>query len=229
MGCKQCCRSFGFTILSIITIGAACALFGVALYYIATMFKDVSNTLMVACVIALCVSILVFLFALYASVKDNRCIRTVLTFIYIIFAFVVGAAAILMFAFKGTLFKLIQGEIEKNNTDLIYSLEKAFDCKLVVNATTPDQPDTNSSLMFLEEGGNVSFYGSDCEDKINKFWKSRIPPIGGALIGIFVIIVIGIILSFKYICCTKDNVDLSPTDKSNRSKEQLNSPLTYGW
>lgn len=210
MGCQQCLRGFGFTILSLITIGASTALFALALYYIATKFKDISNTLMTIVVLALCVSILVLLFALYASIKGNKCVRTLLVFIYIIYAVIVGAAAIVLFAFKQKLINLIQTGVEKNNTDLIHSITEGFKCKMI-------------------EKPKLTFIGSDCENKVNSFYKSKLPPIGGCLIGIFVILVIGIILSFKYLCCTKEVQDLSTTEPINKSKDQLNSPLTYGW
>lgn len=217
MGCDQCLRGFGFTILSLITIGASTALFAIALYFIATKFKDISNTLMVIVVLALCVSILVLLFALYASVKGNKCVRTILVFIYIIYAFIVGAAAIFLFAFKGKLMDLIEtGVKDKNNSDIIHSITEAFKCEMNVNETV------NHTKQYY-------FKGSNCEDEVSKFYKAKLPPIGGCLIGIFVILVIGIVLSFRYLCCVKDNQDLSTTEPINKSKDQLNSPLTYGW
>lgn len=219
MGCDQCLRGFGFTILSLITIGASTALFAIALYFIATKFKDISNTLMVIVVLALCVSILVLLFALYASVKGNKCVRTILVFIYIIYAAIVGAAAIFLFAFKGKLLSLINTGVEKNNSDVIHSISEGFNCKM----------GTEQVIIEGQTKTKYYFYNSSCESAVNSFYKAKLPPIGGCLVGIFVILVIGIILSFRYLCCTKENQDLSTTEPINKSKDQLNSPLTYGW
>lgn len=215
MGCDQCLRGFGFTILSLITIGASTALFAIALYFIATKFKDISNSLLIIVVIALCVSVLVLLFAFYASCKGNKCVRTILVFIYIIYALIVGAAAIFLFAFKGKLMGLISDGVEKNNSDLIHSIQEGFNCKMNSNTTK------NGTVYY--------FYGSECDDKVNSFYKAKLPPIGGCLVGIFVILVIGIVLSFRYLCCVKETQDLSTTEPINKNKDSLNSPLTYGW
>ena len=215
MGCKQCCRSFGFTILSVLSIGAAVALLSAAVYFIATKFKGISDSLLTIVIIALCVSVLVFLFSLYASTKDNKCVRTVLTFIYIIFALVMGAAGIFLLAFKGELLKIINDAVVRNQTDVTYSIETAFNCQMLTSNDT-------------SQGGREQFYDSECESKVDEFYKSKIPPIGGCLIADFVVLMFGVVMSFRYIC-RKEKLDLSPSDQSNKSREQLNSPLTYGW
>lgn len=211
MKCKDCCTSFGFTILTILTIGTATALFGVALYYIATKFKDISNSLMTIIVICLCVSLLVLLVSIAISVKGNKCTKSILVFIYIIFALVVGAAAILLFAFKSKIMDTIENGVVANKTDLIHSIEVAFSCSM----QSPSDPET------------LCFKNCPCGGKVDSFYQAKLPPIGGCLVGIFVVLIIGIIFSFRYLCSSQKTNDDTTTGQN--PQPALNQSLTYGW
>lgn len=209
MNCKKFVRGFGFTILTLLTIGSTVALFGLSTYYIYKFLDGVSDGFIAGIIVALCVSFLVFCFGIYASCKGTKCTRSVLAVIYILYAIFVGAMAIFFLAFKNKILTLIGDQYNKENNELVESINKAFNCNSwegnqTVNTTVSE----NTTLI-------------SCKEKIEKFYNKTQLVIGIILIAVFLILVVGIILVFKYICCSAED--------STSSKERLSTPLTYGW
>ncbi|KAH0786108.1 Tetraspanin family protein [Histomonas meleagridis] len=198
--CKKFIRGFGFTILTLITIGSTIALFAACLYFIKTKLDDISQTLLIVVIVALCISILVFIFGIYASVKGKKCARSLLAIIYIFYALIVGAMAIFVLACKGVLYDAVKSQFDSGNQDFINIIQAGFNCKSWDNATV----------------GNTS-----CKSAIETFYNSTILIIGICLGVVFFILLVGIIFVFKYVCCGKD-------DKSD-DNNQISTPLTYGW
>lgn len=208
MSCNNFVRSFGFTILTLLTIGSTVALFGLSTYYIYKFLDGVSDGFIAGVIVALCISFLVFCFGIYASCKGTKCTRSVLAVIYIVYALFVGAMAIFFLAFKSKIVELIGKEYNKKNNELVESINKAFKCNSWVGI--------NNTTDYLQENATIS-----CKEKINEFYNKTQLVIGIVLIAVFLILIIGIILVFKYICCSKDD--------ASSNKEQISTPLTYGW
>lgn len=208
MSCKNFVRSFGFTILTLFTIGSTVALFALSTYYIYKVLDGVSDGFIAGVIVALCVSFLVFCFGIYASCKGTKCSRSILAIIYIIYALFIGFMAIFFLAFKNKIIELIGKEYNKNNNEFVESINKAFNCH--------SWEVINNTIDYLQENKTIS-----CKEKICEFYNKTQLVIGIILIGVFLILIFGIVLVFKYICCSNED--------DSSLKEQISTPLTYGW
>lgn len=200
--CQKTCFSLFFTILTLVTVGSTIFLFSFAVHY-TTKKIDVSKSISNGVIIALIVSIVVFIFAAIASFTSYRCLRGTLGLIFILYALFVLVMAIVLLAFKGKMLNLVGDAFETNNSDVIDSIEKGFDCK----------------------GWNRTVGVKDnCYYKVSDFWDKKGKVIAYVLIVVFVILALGVVLSFIFACHKNTEDELSST-----SNTQFNTPLTYGW
>ena len=51
---------------------------------------------------------------------------------------------------------------------------------------------------------------------------------GGCLIGLFVILMAGTVLAFRFVCKSEPKSDKASSTQPN-GKDQFTTPLTYGW
>lgn len=202
--CQRFCLAFGFTILTLVTVGTTVVLFSFAVHYSKKL--EVSKGLTNGVIIALVVSIVVFLFAIIASFAAKRCLRGTLGIIYIVYAIFVLGMAIVLLAFKSKILTLIGDAFKNENKDITKSIKEGFNCLYWMNISLINDP-------------------NNCYDKVSDFWNKKGKVVAYILIAVFVILVAGIVLSFVYACCCKNKED----DLSSNSNSQFNTPLTYGW
>jgi hypothetical protein len=200
-----CGIAFLFTVLTLLTIGASCALFIAAIVYLAKIqIQSVSETLWVAVIIAMCASFLILCFGIYASWWGKACSRTIVLLIYIIYALVLGAIGIALLALKNTLMtefgKLWEGEPAEARK----KIEEFLKCKgwTSENEVTPS-----------------------CKAKVDEFYGKYGGIIGGCLLGLFVILMAGSVWGF-YLTC-KGGQERSDTDTPRRNN--VREPLAYSW
>ena len=152
--CQRFCLAFGFTILTLVTVGTTVVLFSFAVHYSKKL--EVSKGLTNGVIIALVVSIVVFLFAIIASFAAKRCLRGTLGIIYIVYAIFVLGMAIVLLAFKSKILTLIGDAFKNENKDITKSIKEGFNCLYWMNI----------SFVILVAGIVLSFvYACCCKNK----------------------------------------------------------------
>ncbi|OHT05120.1 hypothetical protein TRFO_27306 [Tritrichomonas foetus] len=205
----KCCSNTCFGILTLLTIGLTLALFIFATFIYAKI-KTANETIFIAIVICLCVSALLFFFGIYASCCGGKCTKAILSIFYIIYAFAIGAAGVLIIVYKSRLTQIFrdaydQGKFKQADLDAI---AETFNCVF---------PDTESNLTNSTES---------CFDKFEKYVTKYGLIVGIALLCLFVLLMAGVVLSCKFLCRKDEYEDISAPKKPDNA---INTPLTYGW
>ncbi|KAH0795233.1 Tetraspanin family protein [Histomonas meleagridis] len=197
--CGKFVGGIGFTLLTLITVGATVALFSIALYAVNKNFEGYSASLKTGLIIALVISIVVFIFGIYASFSKNRCVKCILSIIYIVYAIFVLIMAIVILALGGAISEVISREFQ-SNPDFRSSFEKTFNC-YTWNSNTSN---------------------NTCQSVFDSSFGVARKAIGGCLLGIFFLLLIGIIVAFCHVCRKR-------SDDFSGSENTINTPLSYGW
>lgn len=204
----KCASGTIFTILTFLTIGFTFALFVFATVIYAKI-KSASNEAFIIIIVCLCISFLILLFGIYASCCGNDCVKVILSILYIIYAFGIGAMGVALIIYQKKLPDYFSnayydGTLSNTTKDTI---EEAFNCKFPPKNILLD--DSTNCLTKFED--YVHHYGLIC---------------GITLIALFILLFIGVCFAFRAIC-KKDNHDES--NAKSREQETINQPLTYGW
>jgi len=203
----QCGPSFLFAVLTLLTIGASTVVFVfLVIYFNKIHMKSVSESLLIGVIIGLCVSILVLLYGAYASCCGGRCHKLVLTVLYLVFSLVLGAIGVALLAVKGEVEKGLAMLWSTGKTDVTDSLEEGFSCK---------------------GWGEAS---DSCKTVIMDFYSKWGTIAGGALIGLFVLLMIGVVFACRFICRSRaDEGSEKGSAAQPGARDQFTAPLAYGW
>lgn len=209
--CQRCCTATCFAVCTLLTIGLT---FGVLIYatIVTAKFKEANSTLFITLCVITCFTGMIFIFGMYASCCSKNCAKSGLAAIYIIYALVLGGVAILIFIYRSSLVDSIREAYKKGDykLDQIADIEKTFKCKFPAaedKKTQEDEPENSK----------------DCFDKINEYVEFYGLIIGCVLLGLFLILFIASIFACKLAC--KKNESSS----GSKSRDQVGTPLTYGW
>ncbi|OHT08688.1 hypothetical protein TRFO_04750 [Tritrichomonas foetus] len=212
--CKKCCTGTCFTILTIFTIGLTLGIFIFATI-VYSKIRTVNDTIFIVIIIALCVTALVFIFGIYSSCCGNKCTKGILTFIYLIYALVLAALGISLLIFKNKLPGYFREAYDsgKFSKEDIATLEETFNCQF-------PESENGTSLLLNDTDTNQT----DCFEMFESYVKDYGLWLGIALIILFVILFIGVVLACR-LACKKDEESTG----THPVKEQVSTPLTYGW
>jgi hypothetical protein len=209
MACRDCGRGFFFTLLTLITIGASCALLiALVVLFVQLKLTAASTGLFAGLVVAMCVSLLLLFYGFYASVYGTACHKAVLSIVYCIFALALGALGICVIVLKNTISDDLGKYWATHETEMA-QVEKRLDC---FNWTQ-----TNSSQSGKES----------CKDVFDTFYNNFGKGIAAGLLVLFVILMVGDVFAWKFVC-DRVNGRSRLGDGSDGSK-QLTAPLTYSW
>lgn len=177
---------------------------------VASKARKVDDTVFIVLIVATCITGIILIFAIYASCCGGRCARGSLGVFYLAYAIVVLACAIIIFVFRSKFSKFFHDRYDegKLSDKDIEDIEKMFDCQF---------PNKTASITLLEESPDSCFTKYD--DFVQKFGLI----IGIVLIVLFVLIFIGVVVAFHSACKKQE------TSSGSKSKEQVSTPLTYGW
>lgn len=202
-------RNFLFTLLTLLTIGVSCAVFIAMIYYFDKIhMKSVAEDLMVGVIIGLCLSILLFIYGLYASCCGNRCHKCLLSVFYLIFTITLGAVGVALLAAKSKVKEGLAKLWQDNEKSVTDALEEGFKCKSWNDASIPKEQRCETVITeFYEKYGNIG---------------------GGVLIALFVVLMGGTIIAFRFVCKREPKSDKASSTQPN-GKDQFTTPLTYGW
>lgn len=203
------------TILTLFAIGSAVVLFVFSIIFVEVYDLDEFEgvNLLTWIVVGLVISLIVFAFCLYASIKQVKWALSILGIIFCLFALVMLTIGISVLVFESTFTDYFENVFlncnEVKNKPIIKSIQDAFECSYWVNV------DVNCTI-------NGSQPYVDCQeiflDTYNKF----------KFIVFFVCLIIAILLgvgvffAYKERCCNKKSND-------EKSHQAFVTPLTYGW
>lgn len=211
--CQRCCTNTCLTFFTLFTLGATLG-FLIFSTYIVSKVRKVNDTIFIILVVATCITGIVFIFGIYASCCGNRCARGALSVIYLAYALAILACGIIVLIYRNKFANYLRDNYydEKlTDSDKDY-IEKTFDC------TFPERPVPNATNATLLENSTAS-----CFDKFDDFCKKFGIIIGVVLIFLFVVIFIGVVFACNAACKKRE------TSSGSKTKEQVSTPLTYGW
>ena len=205
----HCGRNFLFTVLTLLTIGVSLAVFAAMLYYFDQIaIKQVAEDLFVGVVIGLCLSVLLLIYGFYASCCGNRCHKCLLSVFYLIFSITLGAVGVALLAVKGKIEEGLAKLWETGQTQVTSALEDGFKCISWDNHSIAESERCRTKIMnFYSKYGNIG---------------------GGCLIALFVVLMAGTVLAFRFVCKSEPKSDKASSTQPN-GKDQFTTPLTYGW
>jgi hypothetical protein len=200
-------RGFYFTVLTLITIGATSGLLITLLvFFVRLHLNEASSTVLAVIIVAMCVSILLLIYGFYASVYGGPCQKAVLSLIYLIFALAMGAFGICILALKKQITTAIGNEWNKGG-DFVSNFEKQLKCQSWDNDSACNSPEPDRCCKHVFE----DFYA--------KFGTG----IGAGLIVLFVILMVGDVFAWKFVCEKAKKKDEKGPSQS------LTTPLTFSW
>jgi hypothetical protein len=207
--CARGCTSIFFTILTVITIGGILAIL-IAALILFEKYKlvEYDNRLLVFLIIALVVAILVFIFGLYVSCLQKVALRTILTIVFLVVDLAVLALAVFVFVGKDSIISSISG---------LWSLKRSSDLAIVVALQ-----DAFTCCGWEGPGPNCTTTNPPCKEVIEPDFDKNAKVIGGALLGFGVLLLLGVILAFKLVCCGKADDD---DDQKSLSQSNYTAPL----
>lgn len=213
----KCCSNLCFTILTLLTIGVTLGVFIVCILwcykYGVTKIEE-ANIILIISVIGLCVSALIFFFGVYASFCGKKCAKSILAIIYLIYALGLCALAILIFAFKTQTLETFKKFLERKPDELVIQLENLLKCCGY---------DDDYNKTWCETEASIEVKDVRCKPIIESNYKYA-QYAAGVLIGLFILLMVGDVIAFRLIC-RKENDE----ERKNQNREQLSTPLTYGW
>lgn len=209
--CRVCCTKTCLTTLTLCTVGMTLA-FLIFSTYISSKVRAVNDTVFIVLVVATCITGLVLIFGIYASCCGSRCARGALSFIYSVYALVVLACAIIVLVFRSQFAKFLRDGYNEGrySEKELEDIEKTFECKFPSDNST-------STLTLLEDSSESCFTKFD--DFVQKFGII----IAIVLLVLFVLLFIGIVVACREACKKPE------TSSGSKTKEQVSTPLTYGW
>ena len=204
----RCCNNACLSMLTIFTVGLT-FMFLIFATVIVSKARKINDTLFIVLVVATCIAGIVLIFAIYASCCGGRCARGALGTIYLVYAIVVLACAIIILIFRSKFSKFFRDSYDqgKYSDKDIDDIEKTFECQF---------PNT-TNLTLLDSSSE------SCFTKFDNFVKKFGLIIGIVLLVLFVLIFIGVVIACRTACQRRE------TSSGSKTKEQVSTPLTYGW
>ena len=208
--CQRCCTNTCLTVLTLITLGLTLG-FMVFATYESSKVRKVNDTVFIILVVVTCITGIVFIFGIYASCCGSRCARGALSVIYLAYALVLLACGVIVIIYRTKFSKFLHDSYDEgklSNSD-IDNIEKTFKCEFPAENTT--------NLKLLESNSE------SCFTKFDDFCKTYGIIIGVVLIVLFILLFIGVVVACQAACKKQE------TSSGSKTKEQVSTPLTYGW
>lgn len=206
----DCCKATTFLVTCFVLIGAVLA----SLIYLLAAYHTFLNTdslkkyktwLIISAIVVGCLLIICVFF----SICNNKCTRNMVSIILVIFDLAIFVIAIIVFIFGKNVPQILHDNWYKNNFgELIQNFSHC--CNY-------------SELDNYSDKCDEKYRDTNCE-KYGQAIEKNFKTIGGILIGVFVLFIIIIALLFWIACRSGDN-----DDSAIPTKDQFNTPLTYGW
>lgn len=197
--------------LTLVTIGATLALFLYVTIKVVEL-KTLSDTSVIVVVVGLCLSILLFVIGIYASCCGGKCIRSIVSILFLIYAVGLGALGIVIFAFKTKLYDGISKIMDREDVDKgVLDIEANLKC-------------CGWEIANLTRCENSTFHVM-CSEKLDKIYTKEGYILAGACLGAALVLIIGTVFAFKFLCKEAE----SETETKNTYAETLVSTDRYGW
>ena len=196
------CRRITFFLVTLVSAGVVCFLGGASLAFSFICGLDrVAQPVVIAVGTAAGVSLLVFVFAVYASCCGKVKAHVVLSIVFLVFAGVFVAVAVLVWVRQSDVLRLVGHAWDPEFFGAVGSrFEQRFGCK--------------------------GWSGRDtCEGVVRRWLDVWANVIGGVALGGCVLACVGAFVAINYACC------LDETDSSSRNVPMLKQTLmlSRGW
>ena len=213
MSCSNFFKGIFFFIFTLVVLGSITL---VSFIFSKTFNQMKLNALYTYSLIAMVVSGSLLIISIIAVFLNSKCFRSFISLIYLLFDFVILAIGIFFLTSKDQVVKIS------------YKLWQD------VNTSDPNFTIPEATKQFQINFECCGLYGNEtsfnctagvtvgCQSKINDWADNKLRLTGLLLVGVFFVFLIIIVLSFKMSCNSGDYEDVN-------SKEQYNTPLTYGW
>jgi hypothetical protein len=186
--CEVCGKIF-FTLLTLLSIGiTSAAVIGVFVLVQLSAMATISQEFNIGLYIALSFSVIMLIFAIYASCCGDKCARITLGILYLIYAAALGTAAGFILA-KGSAIMNELGKSWTNPSDggtLARELEKQYECLCW----------DSSQASCLNE--SITPSSPTCSEKIDKSVKNLFQPAGIVLAILAALMLAGMVLAFFF-------------------------------
>ena len=199
-----------FTVLSLCTLGVIVVLLGIGIIVVYNLeLTPLDTSIFVWMVVALCAACVVLCSALYLTCCKWKYAKLILAIIYTIFDLVILLAAISVFALRSSLLKQI-GRMwtDEGQSSIVLYFEEMFNC-----CGYNEKPS--------HDCGNRTM---SCYETLNNYLAAYSSGIGGILVGIFIILLVGVIISYIR-AFSKPEIN---TDDMQSTSNQIGEPLNMG-
>jgi hypothetical protein len=199
-----------FTILSLCTIGGVCVLISIGIGVVHNLdVTPFDTSILVWLIVALCISTFVLSSALYLTCCNLNYGKLILAILYTAFDLFVLFAGIAIIALRPSILAQI-GKFWADGGDsgIVLSLERRFDC-----------------CGFNEQHARECGDKQNCHTALDKRLAQSSGAAGGSLLAVFVVLLIGVIIS--YIRALKKPPLVLDSTKSNEMV-QIQEKLTQG-
>jgi hypothetical protein len=187
---RECCRSFLFLSISFLTLGGVVAIL-ITCFFFSVKFRlfDANSSLMIYLIVALVVTIFLFLFTIWISCHKSATTRFLLAIAFLVFD--IALLFISIFAFvkekpvREALGYMIDHPKPGDQQNIVDKLEETFDCC--------------GWDIHCRDGRPL------CKDKIGEPLSSYWKAVAGVALGLGVILFIGVVFAFKFACTTNES------------------------
>ena len=209
VSCGVFCKNSVYAILSLIMGGIiSVALIVFLIKYGNAFTEGVLASAKTGLIFATVICIILLIASIICSCIDSKLTKTIVSIITMIFDLIFLVLGISMFVFKDE----IDPFMKENWNEMAEPIQDLFKC---CNYST--------EIVTVNTTGCKEGYDKTCDQEIQKKLVDDSNIIGGISIGIFAILLVIIILLLIW-GCRSGNQDDTPS-----SKDQFNTPLTYGW
>ena len=211
MGLENFCKGVYFFILTILTIGSFTGILGLVLKYLLDLkLNEVLTWEYTTVLVALIASVAFLIFSIIVVFFDNKCLRSFVSIMYVVFDIVILAVGVFLIASQNSIPNLIE-KIWKDSPKydpIRNDQEKNWECC-----------GWNASQLHCING---SYANITCYSQYEAKFGQKMIKYGWVCIALFFVLLIAIYYAFKLSC-------RSGSDENKKTKEQFNTPLTYGW
>jgi hypothetical protein len=206
MGIGVCKRGFLFTLLTFLTIGISAVLFILVVYYFIDLgLQKAEPTIFGIAIAAMCASVLLLLYGLWASACGGKGVKYSLALVYLVYALGLLALGVSILALKERITDAVDDFFTREDpaSQVRTTFERELGCKW---AAAPGEEAVN------------------CSKKVEDLYRSFGVGIAAGLIVLFAILLAGDVVAWRWLCSKWED-----EEPAGAKPQTMTSPLTYSW
>ena len=211
-----------FVLLSVISLGVSTAIFIYLYVFLQSIDIQKAETSIDNWILGIAiVSFLIFLFSVIAPFinKKQKQLRLITSIIYAVYDIILIVAVILIFKFPNKVYKVFKPVY---NEQMCYF--HGINCcgwTSVTECTVTQHPEYYENRTECDEG--IADQRA-CKDAIKEIVQPKVKPCSITFVVIIILLTLGSVGAFIISCKSG-----SDSDDGAKTRENMNTPLTYGW